>query len=198
MAEKAAETDRYYLMCERDWIYHILITVAGFYWSVHLSAAGQCVLQCSNRQRGAHGHGLLAAGNGGRPCIIHPHFRLSAGFLYFGVGAGAGQASFSPALGYPADCHEMLVVLILGFVPESAPVQISQVAINFIASMQYNTFRQSQGTPMGHYLCHQSHPTDRHWGWQRKSNIFTPATPPTGKSCASTLKCCSSSCWGLW
>ena len=32
--------------------------------------------------------------------------------------------------------------------PESAPVQISQVAINFIASMQYNTFRQAQGTPM--------------------------------------------------
>ena len=43
---------------------------------------------------------------------------------------------------------EMLVVLILGFVPESAPVQISQVAINFIASMQYNTFRQAEGMPM--------------------------------------------------
>ena len=31
MAEKAAETDRYYLMCERDWVYHILITGAGFF-----------------------------------------------------------------------------------------------------------------------------------------------------------------------
>lgn len=36
----------------------------------------------------------------------------------------------------------------LGFVTESAPVQISQVAINFIASMQYNTFRQAEGVAM--------------------------------------------------
>ena len=43
---------------------------------------------------------------------------------------------------------EMLVSLALGFVPLSAPVQISQVAINFIASMQYNTFRQAEGIPM--------------------------------------------------
>lgn len=43
---------------------------------------------------------------------------------------------------------EMLVVLGLGFLPDSAPVQISQVAINFIASMQYNTFRQAEGVPM--------------------------------------------------
>ena len=42
----------------------------------------------------------------------------------------------------------MLVSLALGFVPLSAPVQISQVAINFIASMQYNTFRQAEGIPM--------------------------------------------------
>lgn len=45
-------------------------------------------------------------------------------------------------------CIEMLAVLALGFVPESAPVQISQVVINFIASMQYNTFRQAQGIPV--------------------------------------------------
>ena len=42
----------------------------------------------------------------------------------------------------------MAVVIALGFVPESAPVQISQVAINFIMSMQYNTFRQAQGEPV--------------------------------------------------
>lgn len=43
---------------------------------------------------------------------------------------------------------EMIVVACLGFVPESAPVQISQVAVNFIASMQYNTFRQMEGEPV--------------------------------------------------
>lgn len=48
---------------------------------------------------------------------------------------------------------EMLVLLGLGFLPESAPFQITQVAINFIASMQYNTFRQANGIPMATTFC---------------------------------------------
>lgn len=48
---------------------------------------------------------------------------------------------------------EIIVTLLLGFVPESAPYQISQVAINFICSMQYNTFRQAEGVPMATTFC---------------------------------------------
>ena len=48
---------------------------------------------------------------------------------------------------------EILFVMALGFVPDSAPFQISQVAINFICSMQYNTFRQAEGIPMATTFC---------------------------------------------
>lgn len=48
---------------------------------------------------------------------------------------------------------EVAVVFALGFVPDSAPYQISQVAINFICSMQYNTFRQMRGVPMATTFC---------------------------------------------
>ena len=48
---------------------------------------------------------------------------------------------------------EMLVVLILGFIPDDAPFQISQIAVNFICSMQYNTFRQADGIPMATTFC---------------------------------------------
>lgn len=48
---------------------------------------------------------------------------------------------------------EMLLVVALGFLPESAPYQISQVTINFICSMQYNTFRIAQGVPMATTFC---------------------------------------------
>lgn len=58
---------------------------------------------------------------------------------------------------------EMAFIVGLGFLPESAPVQISQVAINFIASMQYNTFRQGAGDTHGHNLCDKSYPSGRHW-----------------------------------
>lgn len=48
---------------------------------------------------------------------------------------------------------EIIVLILLGFLPESAPYQISQVAINFICSMQYNTFRQAEGIPMATTFC---------------------------------------------
>lgn len=48
---------------------------------------------------------------------------------------------------------EMAVVGLLGVIPETAPVQITQVAVNFIASMQYNTFRQTQGIPVATTFC---------------------------------------------
>ena len=48
---------------------------------------------------------------------------------------------------------EIIVVFILGFVPDDAPPQICQVAINFIASMQYNTFRQEKRVPMATTFC---------------------------------------------
>lgn len=48
---------------------------------------------------------------------------------------------------------EMLCIFALGFVPDSAPPQICQVAINFIASMQFNTFRQAEKVPMATTFC---------------------------------------------
>ncbi len=48
---------------------------------------------------------------------------------------------------------EALVLLLLGFIPDSAPFQISQVTINLICSMQYNTFRQTDSVPMATTFC---------------------------------------------
>ena len=47
----------------------------------------------------------------------------------------------------------MAAVLFLGLLPETAPYQISQITINLIASMQYNTFRQAQRIPMATTFC---------------------------------------------
>jgi len=48
---------------------------------------------------------------------------------------------------------EIAAVFFLGLLPESAPYEISQVTINFICSMQYNTFRQAQSVPMATTFC---------------------------------------------
>ena len=48
---------------------------------------------------------------------------------------------------------EIVAVVILGFLPEDAPVQITQIVVNFICSMQFNTFRQAEGIPMATTFC---------------------------------------------
>lgn len=48
---------------------------------------------------------------------------------------------------------EISAVFIMGFIPDSTPPQICQVAINFIAAMQYNTFRQTQNITMATTFC---------------------------------------------
>ena len=48
---------------------------------------------------------------------------------------------------------ETLTLLIIGFIPLSVPHQVVQVMINFIASMQYYTFRQAEGIPMATTFC---------------------------------------------
>ncbi len=48
---------------------------------------------------------------------------------------------------------EIVVLFIVGWLPLSAPHQIVQIIINFIASMQYNTFRQAEGIPMATPFC---------------------------------------------
>lgn len=148
MAEKAAETDRYYLMCERDWIYHILITVAGFFGAYTYLLRGNVFC---NAQTGNVVLMGMALGSGEWWEALYYIIPISAyllGSFISELVPGPVKRHFPLRWDTLLIAIEMLVVLILGFVPESAPVQISQVAINFIASMQYNTFRQSQGTPM--------------------------------------------------
>lgn len=48
---------------------------------------------------------------------------------------------------------EMLAVVFLGLLPESAPYRITHVTVNLVASMQYNTFRQAQHIPMATTFC---------------------------------------------
>ncbi len=51
---------------------------------------------------------------------------------------------------------EMIVIFVLGLVPEAAPFQISQISINVIMSMQYNTFRQARGYTYGNNFLYES------------------------------------------
>lgn len=140
--------ETYFLMCERNWIYYTLISIAGFMGAYTYLLRGNVFC---NAQTGNVVLMGMALGAG----------KWGEGFYYlipisaYVLGAFVSELFPNPikhTLPIRWDtlliAIEMLVVAGLGFVPESAPVQISQVAINFIASMQYNTFRQAEGIPV--------------------------------------------------
>ena len=145
MERKQRQEGRYYLMCERDWIYFVLIFVAGFLGAFTYVLRG----------------GVFCNAQTGNVVLLGMELGKGDwnGALYYLIPIGAYilGAVVSELLPNPVKHRlavrwdtlliavEMIVIVMLGFLPESAPVQISQVAVNFIASMQYNTFRQAEG-----------------------------------------------------
>lgn len=121
----------HYLTCERNWVYFTLIAVAGFWGAYTYLLRGNVFC---NAQTGNVVLMGLALGSAEW---------AKAGYYLVPISAYILGAFVSELM-----LIEMIAVLGLGFLPETAPVQICQVVINFMASMQYNTFRQAEGVPV--------------------------------------------------
>lgn len=141
------------LECEKTWVFVTLMFVAGFYGAYTYSIRGGvfCNAQTAN--------------------FIFMAMELSKGQwlggLYYFIPMFAYLVGAIVSESIPSTIKksgfirwdtllvfiEIIVVIFIGFLPETAPFQISQIAINFICSMQYNTFRQSDGIPMATTFC---------------------------------------------
>ena len=153
MAQNLEHPAPAYLECERWQTFALLMAAGGYLgaFTYNLRGGVFCNAQTANFVLMA-----MALGQG--------HFARAAYFL-IPMGAYLAGAVLSEAL--PLSLRrfglirwdtalvglEALVVFVLGLLPESVPFQISQVAVNFICSMQYNTFRQAQGVPMATTFC---------------------------------------------
>ena len=142
------EKKTFYLTCERTWVYDTLIFAAGILGSYTYMLCGGifCNAQTGNIV-------LLGIALGTRSW-------LKALYYVIPISAYTLGAFISELI--PDDVKhrfhirwetilvavEIVFVAILGALPEATPVQVFQVSINFIASMQYNTFRNSEGVPM--------------------------------------------------
>ena len=139
--------DKIFLECERPWVYWLLIMSAGWFGAYTFILRGGvfCNAQTANVV-------LFAIALGQREW-------LRAAYLIIPISAYFAGAFFSEFLGKSVKkLHflrwdtvligiEIIVVICLGLLPKEAPDQICQVALNFICSMQFNTFRQVQGVP---------------------------------------------------
>ena len=149
----ATKNNHPYLLCERKWVYFLLITVAGFWGAFTYLLRGNvfCNAQTGNVVLMGMAFG---SGNWRNGCYyLVPISAYILGAFVSELVPNPLKRRFSVRWDTMLIAIECLAALILGFVPETAPVQISQVIINFVASMQYNTFRQAEGIPMATTFC---------------------------------------------
>ena len=147
------EEKKNYLVCERRSVFALLTLSAGMMgaYTFNLRGGVFCNAQTANVV-------LMAIAFGSRNWLGGCYYLIPIG-AYF---AGAFLSEILPSpmrrLGFLRwDTYlvafECLVLLAIGFVPLSWPHQLVQVLVNFIASMQYNTFRQAEGIPMATTFC---------------------------------------------
>ncbi|MBQ9887595.1 MAG: DUF1275 domain-containing protein [Lachnospiraceae bacterium] len=136
-----------YLECEKPWVYLTLVTVAGWFGAYTFILRGGvfCNAQTANVV-------LFAIALGEKNWA-------RAGYLLVPIGAYFLGSFVSEYLGktvkrlhiFRWDTYliaiEAAAVIILGLLPKEAPDQICQITLNFICSMQFNTFRQVKGVP---------------------------------------------------
>ena len=142
-----------YLECEKRWVFLVLIFVAGFYGGYTLSVRGGvfCNAQTANMALFA-----VALGKGEWSRAAYYLIPMSAYLLGTIVSEAVPKPMRKTHLmrwDTVLTLIEIIVVIVVGFIPRSFPDQISQVAINFICAMQYNTFRQAEGISMATTFC---------------------------------------------
>lgn len=142
-----------YLECEKIWVFAVLTCVGGFLGAFTYSLRGGVFC---NAQTGNFVLLALAIGSGDWGKALYLLVPITAYFL----GAFISESIAGPIKKLRLIrwdtlfiMIEMAAVVILGLIPESAPYQITQVLVNFICSMQYNTFRQAEGIPMATTFC---------------------------------------------
>lgn len=149
---KTEQSDRY-LTCERSSVFYLLMFSAGMMGAYTYNLRGGVF---SNAQTA--NIVLMAIAFGRREIMLGMYYLIPI-FAYL---AGTVIAEVLPTpvkkIGHIRWdtlllAFEMLALFAIGWIPLSMPHQIVQVAINFICSMQYNTFRQSEGVPMATTFC---------------------------------------------
>ena len=138
----------FYLTCEKYYIFELLTIAAGMMGLYTYNLRGGVF---SNAQTGNIVKMSMAIGNG----------EIKEGFFYLIPFAAYILGTILSEILPEKVRHthfirwdtllvgiEIIVLLLIGFMPLSWPEQITQILISFLCSMQFNTFRQAEGVPM--------------------------------------------------
>ena len=141
-----------YLECEKLWVFAMLIFVAGFYGAYTLSVRGGVFCNAQTGNMALFG---VALGSGNWRKALYYLIPISGYVLGSMVSEAIPRHIRRFRLRWDTllTAIEIVAVIVVGFIPASAPHQICQVIINFICAMQYNTFRQAEGIGSATTFC---------------------------------------------
>lgn len=146
------EKQKQYPEWEKRWVFALLIFVAGFYGGYTLAARGGVFC---NGQTGNIALLGMALGSGNWRGAVYYLIPISSYLLGIMVSEIIPRHVrwFHLRWDTLLTLIEIVLVVIMGFIPATAPHQICQITINFICAMQYNTFRQAEGMSMATTFC---------------------------------------------
>ncbi len=147
------KSERDLLACENPVVYHLLMMAAGMMGAYTFIFRGGvfCNAQTANLV-------MLAAELGRKKWAMAAYYLVPI-FAYF---AGTLISELIPKYIKKSRLIrwdtllvfiEIMVLTAVGFIPLSINHHVVQIMINFIASMQYNTFRQADHVPMATTFC---------------------------------------------
>lgn len=147
------EETKQYLVCERRSVFALLTFSAGMMgaYTFNLRGGVFCNAQTANVVLMAIAFG---GGKWSQGCyyLIPITAYLAGAFLSEILPSPVRRFGFLRWDTYLV-AFECLVLFSIGFIPLAWPHHLVQVLVNFIASMQYNTFRQAEGVPMATTFC---------------------------------------------
>ncbi len=151
--DNTVEVLRTYLTCERKYIFILLMFTAGMMGAYTYNLRGEvfCNAQTVNFVLMA-----MALGKGkwsdAAYYLIPITAYIGGGFVSELLPAHINKQEMirweTLLVGF-----EVIVLFTIGFIPLSMNPHVAQVMINFIASMQYNTFRQTETMPVATTFC---------------------------------------------
>ena len=141
------EKKTFYLTCERTWVYDTLIFAAGILGSYTYMLCGGIFCNAQTGNIVLMGMALGTRNWGHALYYLIPISAYTLGAFISELIPDSAKHRFHIRWETILVAVEIVFAAVLGALPETTPVQVFQVSINFIASMQYNTFRRCFRSP---------------------------------------------------
>ncbi len=151
-AEKSL-AEQEYLECERLWIFLLLTMVGGYFGAYTYVLRGGVFCNAQTANFVFMGIRLGTGDFVGAAYYLIPMTAYFVGVIFSEILPNKVKWKFHIRWDTLLVGFEILVTFGLGFLPNECPFQVSQVALTFIAAMQYNTFRQARHIPMATVFC---------------------------------------------